>query len=145
MNSFSTTLIQLSYLVASALFILGLRDLGSPKTARRGNFLAAIAMFIAIIMTLLDKAVLNYEMILLGVIIGALIGTILARMIKMTAMPQMVGLFNGFGGGASALVAVAAFIRLFQYPSPIPIDTTLIILLGLLIGGVTFTGSLVAF
>jgi len=145
MNSFSITLIQLSYLLASALFIIGLRDLGSPKTARRGNFLAAVAMFIAIVMTLLDKAVLNYEMILLGIIIGSLIGTVLAQMIKMTAMPQMVGLLNGFGGGASALVAIAEFIRLFQSSSPMAVDTTLIILLGLLIGGVTFTGSLVAF
>ena len=100
MSTFMPTFIQLSYLIASSCFILGLRYLGSPVTARRGNFLAAVGMFIAIVVTLLDKGVLNYEIIFVGIIIGSIIGIVSARLVKMTAMPQMVGLFNGFGGAA---------------------------------------------
>lgn len=145
MSGFLPNLIQLAYIGAAALFIIGLRYLNSPATARRGNLLAAIGMFIAIVVTLLDRQVLNYEMILLGVVIGSLAGGIAARMVKMTAMPQMVGLFNGFGGGASALVAIGAFWRLVGAPHAVPLDTTLTMILGVLIGGVTFTGSMIAF
>lgn len=137
--------IQLSYLVASALFIVGLKQLGSPATARQGNFVAAIGMLIAVVATLLDQQVLNYEMILVGIAIGSLVGIVMAQKVAMTAMPQMVGLLNGFGGAASALVAIGEFWRVIHGSAPIPLDETITIILSVLIGGVTFTGSLLAF
>jgi NAD(P) transhydrogenase subunit beta len=140
-----TTGIQLAYIVAASLFIVGLAYLSSPATARKGNLLASIGMLLAIIATLLDRNVLNYDMILLGIIIGSLIGAVSARMVKMTAMPQMVGLFNGFGGAASALVAIGEFWRLMGATETMQLDGTITIILSVLIGGVTFTGSLIAF
>ncbi len=137
--------IQLAYLLAAALFILGLRYLNSPATGRRGNLLAAIGMLIAVVATLLDRQVLTYEFILIGVLIGALLGATGARLVKMTSMPQMVGLFNGFGGGASALVAIAEYWRLLGTPDAIPVDTSIVIMAGVLVGGTTLTGSLIAF
>ncbi len=145
MSDFLPTSIQLSYLVASCLFILGLKELGSPATARRGNLLAAIGMLIAIVATLLDQKVLNYSMILVGILIGSLIGTVMAQKVEMTAMPQMVGLLNGFGGAASSLVAVGEFWRLLGTSETPSIDITITIILSVLIGGVTLTGSLLAF
>ncbi len=139
------SIIELSYLVAAALFIIGLRYLNSPATGRRGNLLASIGMFIAIVATLLDRAILNYEMILIGVTIGSVLGAMGARLVKMTAMPQMVGLFNGFGGGASALVAIAEFWRQQVMLGAIPLDTLTVVMAGILVGGTTLTGSLVAF
>lgn len=135
---------QLSYILAVILFVLGLRYLNSPATARRGNMLASIGMFVAVVVTLLDRGILHYETILIGILIGSAIGVVSARTVKMTAMPQMVGLLNGLGGGASALVATGEFLRLSSGVS-IPIDTMLTIVISLLIGGVTFTGSMVAF
>jgi NAD(P) transhydrogenase subunit beta len=143
--TFLPTGIQLSYLTASALFIIGLKQLGSPATARKGNLLAAIGMLIAIVATLLDRAVLNYEMVLLGIAIGSAIGAIMAQRVEMTAMPQMVGLLNGFGGAASALVAVGEFWKVIHGTAAIPVDETITIILSVLIGGITFTGSLLAF
>ncbi|MCJ2555180.1 MAG: NAD(P)(+) transhydrogenase (Re/Si-specific) subunit beta [Candidatus Thermoplasmatota archaeon] len=136
--------VTLIYLVSAAFFILGLRDLGSPATARRGNLLASIGMLIAIVVTLLNTGVLNYELIAAGLLLGAVLGATAARLVKMTAMPQMVGLFNGFGGGASALVAIAAYFRGFSL-GQLSLPTTVTILVGVLIGGITLTGSLVAF
>ena len=145
MSDFLPSGIQLGYLVAASLFIVGLKQLGSPATARQGNVLAAIGMFIAIVGTLLEKQVVSYELITVGIIIGSILGTIMAKTVAMTDMPQMVGLLNGFGGAASALVAVGEFWRYLSIPqSPTP-DATITILLGVLIGGITFTGSLVAF
>lgn len=145
MTEFLPVGIQLSYLVASCLFIVGLKELGSPATARHGNFIAAIGMLIAIAATLLNQGVLNYEMILVGIVIGSLIGTVMAQRVEMTAMPQMVGLLNGFGGAASTLVAVAEFWRLLRSFEAIALDSTITILLSVFIGGITFTGSLFAF
>lgn len=145
MTAILPNLIQLVYLTAASLFILGLRKLGSPTTARRGNSLAAIGMLLAILATLWDRGILRYEAILLGIIIGTLIGTVAAKKVKMTAMPQMVGLFNGFGGGASALVAVAEFWRLMATSQTLPIEKSFTIHLGILIGSVTFSGSMIAF
>ena len=145
MSDFLPTGIQLTYLVAASLFILGLKKLGSPATARQGNLWAAIGMLLAIVATLLDQQVLNYEMILLGLVIGSLVGAIAAQRVQMTEMPQMVGLLNGLGGAASALVAVAEFWRLLGTAQPIPLDANISILLDVFIGGVTFTGSMVAF
>jgi len=144
-SDFLPTGIQLTYLVAASLFILGLKKLGSPATARQGNLWAAIGMLLAVVATLLDQQVLNYEMILLGLVIGSLIGAIAAQRVQMTEMPQMVGLLNGLGGAASALVAVAEFWRLLGTSQPIPLDANISILLDVFIGGVTFTGSMVAF
>ncbi|MBD2195584.1 MULTISPECIES: NAD(P)(+) transhydrogenase (Re/Si-specific) subunit beta [Calothrix] len=145
MSDFIPTGIQLTYLVAASLFILGLKKLGSPATARNGNVVAAVGMLLAIVATMLDQHVLNYEMILLGLAIGSGIGAIAAYKVQMTEMPQMVGLLNGLGGAASALVAVAEFWRLLDSGSPIPLDVNISMLLDVLIGGVTFTGSFLAF
>jgi NAD(P) transhydrogenase subunit beta len=145
MTDFLPTGIQLTYLVAASLFILGLKQLGSPATARQGNVIAAVGMLLAIVATLLDQHVLNYEMILLGLAIGSILGAIAAYKVQMTEMPQMVGLLNGLGGAASALVAVAEFWRLLQHAETVPLDANISMLLDVLIGGVTFTGSMLAF
>jgi len=144
-SDFLPTGIQLAYLVAASLFILGLKNLGSPATARKGNILASVGMLIAVVATLLDQAVLNYSMILLGLVIGSVIGAIAAYKVEMTAMPQMVGLLNGLGGAASALVAVGEFWRLLNTGEPLTVNAVVVVILGVLIGGVTLTGSLVAF
>lgn len=145
MTDFLPTGIQLTYLVAASLFILGLKKLGSPATARQGNVIAAVGMLLAIVATLLDQHVLNYGMILLGLAIGSVLGAIAAYKVQMTEMPQMVGLLNGLGGAASALVAVAEFWRLLQHAETVPLDANISMLLDVLIGGVTFTGSILAF
>jgi H+-translocating NAD(P) transhydrogenase subunit beta len=145
MTDFLPTGIQLSYLVASCLFIIGLKELGSPATARRGNGVAAIGMLIAIVATLLDQNVLNYEMVLIAIAIGSLIGAVMAQRVEMTAMPQMVGLLNGLGGGASTLVAMAEFWRLLGSSEAIALDSTITMILSIFIGGITLTGSLIAF
>ncbi|MBD2664214.1 NAD(P) transhydrogenase subunit beta [Richelia sinica FACHB-800] len=145
MSDFIPTGIQLTYLLAASLFIFGLKKLGSPATARNGNVIAAVGMLLAIVATLLDQHVLNYEMILLGLAIGSVIGAVVAYKVQMTEMPQMVGLLNGLGGASSALVAVAEFWRLLDASQPIPLDINISMLLDVLIGGVTFTGSFLAF
>ncbi|NEQ20455.1 MAG: NAD(P)(+) transhydrogenase (Re/Si-specific) subunit beta [Microcoleus sp. SIO2G3] len=145
MIDFLPTGIELSYLVAASLFILGLKQLGSPATARRGNTLAAVGMLLAVVVTLLDRQVLNYPMIILGLAIGTVLGAIAAYKVEMTDMPQMVGLLNGLGGAASALVAIGEFWRLLSTGEPVSLDATITIILGVLIGGVTLTGSFVAF
>jgi NAD(P) transhydrogenase subunit beta len=136
------TLIEIAYLVSSIFFVFGIKELASPKTARRGNLYASIGMLIAIVVTLLDQHVVTYEWIIIGIVIGSAIGALMAIKVEMTGMPQMVGLLNGFGGGASTLVALSEFYKL----SPgIPVNTGVAIILSLLIGGVTFTGSMIAF
>ena len=145
MSEFLPSGIELTYLVAASLFILGLKQLGSPATARKGNLLAAVGMLLAVVATLLDRQVLNYELIAVGLVIGSLIGAIAAQRVAMTEMPQMVGLLNGLGGAASALIAVAEFWRLINTSQAIPLDANISILLDVFIGGVTFTGSFVAF
>lgn len=145
MSDFLPTGIQLSYLVAASLFFVGLKRLGSPATARQGNRLASIAMLVAIVATLLDRQVLNHQMILLGIAIGSVIGAITAQKVAMTSMPQLVGLFNGLGGAASALVAMAEFWHYFDLAAEPSVGSTITVMLGVLIGGVTFTGSLIAF
>ncbi len=145
MSDFLPSGIQLSYLLAASLFILGLKQLSSPATARQGNVIAAAGMLIAIVATLLERQVVSYQLILVGIIVGSILGTIMAKKVAMTAMPQMVGLLNGFGGAASALVAVGEFWRYLSLSeSPAP-DATIVIVLGVLIGGITFTGSVLAF
>jgi NAD(P) transhydrogenase subunit beta len=129
------------YLIASILFIFGIKQLSSVKTARQGNLISAIGMLIAIVATLFDQKIVNYELIIIGLIIGSIVGAIFALKVEMTAMPQMVALFNGFGGGASLLVAAADYYK--EAPSEVYIAVS--IFLSVLVGGVTFTGSLVAF
>ena len=141
------TIINLAYLVAAVLFILGLKGLTHPRSAVRGNLLGASGMFVAIVATLIDQQLLDnplgYWLIGIGVLIGAVIGVILAVKIEMTAMPQLVALFNGFGGGASVLVAGA---ELVTHTTSGRGDPTVVAgLLAGLIGAVTFWGSLVAF
>ncbi len=141
----SATVVQIVYLFSAVLFILGLRMLGSARTAARGNAIAAVGMAIAVIATLLQQGVLNWEWVLAGVVIGSALGAVAAFRVKMTAMPEMVALLNGSGGAASTLVAGA---ELFNYASrgtePTGVVATAIVL-GTLIGAVTLTGSVVAF
>ena len=138
-------LAKLSYLLAAVLFIFGLKRLSSPATARTGNLLAALGMLIAIVATLAFEGILTWRMILLGMIIGSAVGATFARFVEMTAMPQMVALLNGFGGGASALVAGAELLRAAQLGMLRPLNVAVTIPLSVLIGSVTFSGSLVAF
>lgn len=142
----SPTVIQSAYLVAAILFILGLRNLSSPKTAVTGNFQAAVGMLVAVIATLVDASVISYEVIIAGIVLGSLLGAVLALRIEMTAMPQMVALLNGFGGAASALVASAELLGPGQAPGAV-LDGIIpfAIVTSVLIGAITLTGSLVAF
>ncbi len=137
--------IRTCYLVASVLFILGIRGLSHPRTARRGNLLAAIGMGIAVVATLLDEQIDNFGLIAVGIAIGTVIGAVSARAVKMTAMPQMVALFNGVGGGAVAMVALSEYHELIPEAGEIPLETLLPTLLSCVIGAVSFTGSLIAF
>lgn len=131
------------YLLASVLFIFGIKKLGSPKTARQGNMLSSIGMFLAVVITLFDHMIITYEWIIVGLIVGALIGSTMALKVQMTGMPQMVGLLNGFGGGASALVALGEY---YKVDAPaFEINIIITVVLSVLIGAVTFTGSMIAF
>jgi len=103
------SVIALSYIVAAVLFIFGLKQLSSPATARAGNRLAAIGMTVALGVTLLDRQIVSFWTIAIGTLIGAAIGIYFARTVQMTAMPQMVALFNGMGGATAALVFISAF------------------------------------
>jgi NAD(P) transhydrogenase subunit beta len=135
-------LIELTYLLSAVLFVVGLKRLQSPATARVGNAIASLAMLIAIVATLVDAEILSWTGILVGMAVGGLIGGLAAKRVEMTDMPQLVGIFNGFGGGASALVAIAEFL---SNPA-IGVGTTgVTIMLGSLIGAITFTGSFIAF
>ncbi len=135
-------LVEPTYLLSAILFVVGLKRLQSPATARGGNALASFAMLLAIIATLVDTDILGWTGILLGAAIGGIIGGVAARKVEMTSMPEMVGVFNAFGGGASALVAVAEFLNL----SSVGLSTAGVsMLLGTVIGGVTFSGSFIAF
>lgn len=135
----------LIYLIASILFIFGIKKLGSPKTARQGNFLSALGMFLAVVITLFDQRVLTFEYIIIGIVVGSAIGAFLAIKVPMTGMPQMVGVLNGFGGGASALVAFAEYYHIMNISNTLEISTSITIVLSVLIGAVTFTGSFIAF
>lgn len=131
--------ISLGYVVASGLFIFGLKMLGSPATARKGNMISAVGMLIAIVVALLDQGIVEFQWILGGMVVGGAIGAIAARAVAMTSMPEMVALFNGLGGAASLLVGWAAL-------SPDATTFTLVtIVLSILIGGITLTGSLIAY
>lgn len=132
--------VNLVYVVAAIMFILGLKGLTHPRTAVRGNLMSATAMLIAVVVTLLAEG-LAFQWIAIGAIIGATVGVVAATRVQMTQMPEMVALFNGFGGGASVLVAGAAFLIAAAPTTQMTVSTGL----SGLIGSVTFTGSLIAF
>lgn len=135
----------LFYIASAILFVIGLKMLSSPTTARKGNLISAVGMLIAIVITLNGIAEINWAWIIVGAGIGSVIGGIAARMVQMTSMPQLVGLFNGFGGLASLLVGWAEYHGLWVAAEPSILFSMFAILLTILIGGVTFTGSLVAY
>jgi len=136
--------IALAYLLSAVLFIVGLKRLSSPRTARRGNMIGAAGMLIAIVATLLDKEIVGWTWILVGAVVGSVAGLLFAYRVKMTGMPQMVALLNGFGGGASALVATDEYMRYAAGTTVPHYDIQTTIMLGLIVGGVTFSGSLIA-
>jgi NAD(P) transhydrogenase subunit beta len=145
MLDFRASVIAVSYIVAAVLFIFGLKQLSSPSTARAGNRLAAIGMALALGATLLDRQILSFWTIALGTLVGAVLGVYFARTVQMTAMPQMVALFNGMGGATAALVSVAEFLRLTAGGEAIGAGESTSIVLGTAIGAVSFTGSIIAF
>mgnify|MGYP005658746321 FL=1 len=137
----NNTFINLSYILASVLFIFGLKMLSSPDTAQRGNFVSSLGMLLAVVVTLLSKEIVSFQFILIGLIGGGAVGAISAIRIKMTSMPELVALLNGFGGASSLLVASA---ELFALTAS---NLVAMIAIGIatIIGGVTFSGSLIAF
>lgn len=137
--------IAIAYIVAAVLFILGLKRLSSPATARSGNRLAAIGMALALSATLLDRQIVSFWIIAAGTLVGAGIGVYFARTVQMTAMPQMVALFNGMGGATAALVSVAEYLRISAASGAVGTGEATSIVLGTAIGAISFTGSLIAF
>jgi H+-translocating NAD(P) transhydrogenase subunit beta len=136
---------NLLYLVTIVTFVLALRFLSNPATARRGNQIGAVGMLIAIVVTFLQDAVMSYWEIGVGMAIGGTFGAVAARKVRMTAMPQMVALFNGVGGGAAALIALAEFHNIAPDPGTLLKDISASIVLSAIIGSISFAGSMVAF
>ena len=133
-------MVNLVYILASVLFIFGLKMLGSAETAKKGNLVSAIGMLIAVVVTLLDQNIVDYTWILIGITLGTVIGATAALRVKMTAMPEMVAIFNGFGGIASLLVGSSEYlVSDSSFSILIPIYLTVVI------GGITFTGSFIAY
>ena len=133
---------NLAYILAAALFIFGLKMLGSPATAKRGNLLSSTAMLIAVVSGLISADVVSYEIIVGGMLVGGVVGALAARLVAMTSMPEMVALFNGSGGASSLLVGWAT---LYLGTSDTTTFTAATIVLASLIGGLTFPGSLIAY
>ena len=131
------------YLASAVAFIVGLKRLGAPRTARSGNRIAALGMLAAIVITLVSEGIMNWGVVLAGWLVGAVLGAWAAVRVQMTAMPQMVAIFNGLGGVASALVAATEVVE--SDMTGIPAETVVTILASILIGSITFTGSFVAF
>ncbi|MBD0317408.1 MAG: NAD(P)(+) transhydrogenase (Re/Si-specific) subunit beta [Thermoleophilia bacterium] len=141
----SQNAVNAAYAIAAILLILGIKRLSSPATARSGNSVAAVGMTIAVVVTLFSPGIDSYWLIAAGIAIGGVIGVASARLVRMTAMPQMVALFNGVGGGAAALIAAAEFHRLAPDPGSVAGDILAGAMFSALIGSVSFSGSLVAF
>ncbi|AKQ46784.1 NAD synthetase [Rufibacter radiotolerans] len=138
--------IQIAYLVASVLFIIGIKMLGKTSTARNGNTLSAAAMLLAIVATLLHQDVLSYTEIFVTILLSSAVGWVVAQRVEMTSMPEMVALFNGFGGAASVLVAASEYWRMAHEASiTMPMIVGITVVISIIIGAVTFTGSMVAF
>ena len=146
-------LINSIYIISALLFIAGLKMMTSPSSARLGNMISASGMLIAILITLLEQGIINYEWISLGIIIGGVIGVVVSRLVQMTEIPEMVAIFNGFGGIASLMVAWAALypeLTNFNIRNGYLVGSSntmlmAIIVMSILIGGITFSGSLVAY
>lgn len=156
----NSSIVSICYLFAAALFILGIKNLSKPRTAVRGNQLAASGMLIAVIVTLLDQSILSYEWIIGGIVVGAAIGATMAIRVQMTNMPQMVAVLNGSGGGASLFIATASYLEMTGKSSFLPsaaaellnssmtstdVVNSVAITLTTLIGAVTLSGSLIAY
>ncbi|MFW5883066.1 MAG: NAD(P)(+) transhydrogenase (Re/Si-specific) subunit beta [Verrucomicrobiota bacterium] len=154
------TVINLAYIAAAILFIYGIKMLGRADTARKGNLLSSVGMLLAVLVTLFDQEILagNYVWLFVALAVGAAIGVVAAKVVKMTSMPELVALFNGFGGMASLLVGWAEYQGTIQLKSLLklnegllvetvefPAFTAVAVLLTIVIGGITFTGSLYAF
>ena len=137
--------INVLYIVAFVLFIVGLRMLRGPRTAVRGNQVAAVGMAVAVVATLLIEGVGDWGLIALGLVIGTAVGIPSARAVKMTAMPQMVALFNGVGGGAVALIAVVEYREALEEGTDLPLDVLIPILFAAIVGSISFWGSNIAF
>lgn len=143
-------LLEIFYLFASILFVVGLKMLGNPKTAKNGNLFAALGMTIAIVATIAlhkdeaGNAIGNYAWIIAAIILGTIVGTMAALKVKMTAMPQMVSLFNGMGGACAALISVVEYGHL-EHAGTVSTGTYFSIIAGLVIGTVSFSGSMIAF
>jgi len=134
---------EILYLLCAAAFIIGLKQMNGPRTARQGNLLAGVGMLAATVITLVAEDIVNWGTIAGGLALGTALGVWAALRVRMTAMPQMVAAFNGFGGIASALVAAVAVVD--GDVAELPLETTVTIILSIVIGAVTFTGSFVAF
>jgi H+-translocating NAD(P) transhydrogenase subunit beta len=151
-------ILTLCYLIASVTFIIGLKMLSNPLTARKGNLLAAAGMAIAIIGTIFlyeenGQKLGNYIWIFSGLLIGSIVGTLSAKKVKMTAMPEMVSLFNGMGGACAALISIVEFDHLFQqykeldstfFSDVVPLGYYITIIIGGIIGSISFAGSMIA-
>ncbi|MBT3556015.1 MAG: NAD(P)(+) transhydrogenase (Re/Si-specific) subunit beta [Chloroflexi bacterium] len=142
---FHLNITNAAYIVAAILFIVGLKQLGSPATARNGNRMSALAMLVAVVATVVGNDIASWEFIIGGAIVGSAIGAFSARKVAMTSMPQLVAIFNGFGGAASAAIAAAELIRLIDDGSHIAEDVSITIMASVIVGGVTLTGSFIAF
>jgi NAD(P) transhydrogenase subunit beta len=142
---FSIDATNIGYIIAAILFIVGLKRLGSPATARSGNRLSALAMLVAVLVTVLGNDLMSWEWIIGGLIGGSIIGAFSAKKIAMTNMPQLVAVFNGFGGAASAVVAAAELIRLIDNGDGIAENISITIMASVIVGGVTLTGSFIAY
>src|SRR2546421_12008855 len=130
-----------AYLATIVAFILALRFLSHPATARRGNWIGAVGMLIAVGVTFGQKHIVSFWEIAVGMVVGGAFGAVAARRVKMTAMPQMVALFNGVGGGAAALISLAEFHNLIGAPGHLQRDISISLALSALIGSISFTGS----
>ncbi|HET8645861.1 MAG TPA: NAD(P)(+) transhydrogenase (Re/Si-specific) subunit beta, partial [Vicinamibacteria bacterium] len=141
----SAGLINLAYLAAAVLFIVGLKGLTHPRTAVQGNLVSGLGMLIAVVVTMLDRQILSFGWILAGLLLGTALGAVMAVRVKMTAMPQMVALLNGFGGAASVLVAGAALIEAVGIAErAVNLQLTVATAASGLVGAITFTGSVAA-
>ncbi|HSP70946.1 MAG TPA: NAD(P)(+) transhydrogenase (Re/Si-specific) subunit beta, partial [Gaiellaceae bacterium] len=141
----SVKVTNLLYLITIVTFILALRYLSSPAHARRGNQIGAAGMILAVVVTWINIGTTSWWAIVIGMLIGGGFGAVAARKVKMTAMPQMVALFNGVGGGAAALIALAELHRILPEPGAPKVDISLAIVLSALIGAISFAGSMIAF
>jgi NAD(P) transhydrogenase subunit beta len=138
--------VEYAYLLTGILFIIGLKYLSSPKTARLGNRISAVGMLVAVLATF-TQGIVQWPVIIGGLVVGAAIGIYAARSVKMTAMPQMVAIFNGCGGGAAALVAAGELMKLMSASNgdPLPLDASITAMLSTIIGALSFSGSIIAY